>query len=100
MGQGEKAEAAGEEAEQVGRGQIKKDLFLDFSMKAWRAMGEGVLDLRVLFICFLFLSIVSALESRLEVGSFGSRKSSLKAIALIQVRNKAEPMNIATTGKI
>lgn len=50
MGQGEKAEAAGEEAEQVGRGQIKKDLFLDFSMKAWRAMGEGVLDLRVLFV--------------------------------------------------
>lgn len=34
------------------------------------------------------------------MGNFGSRKSSLRAIALIQMRNKAEPMNIAKTGKI
>lgn len=54
-----------------------------------------------MFVClFLFLSIVSALERKLEMGNFGSRKSSLRAIALIQMRNKAEPMNIAKTGKI
>lgn len=67
MGQGGEAKAAGEEVEQVGRGQTKKGLlFFGFLSKGMESHG-GLSDLRV-WVFFLLLS-VSALESRLEMAT-------------------------------
>lgn len=68
MGQGGEAKAAGEEVEQVGRGQTKKGLlFFGFLSKGMESHG-GLSDLRV-WVFFLLLLSVSALESRLEMAT-------------------------------
>lgn len=69
MGQGGEAKAAGEEVEQVGRGQTKKGLlFFGFLSKGMESHG-GLSDLRVWVFFLLLLLSVSALESRLEMAT-------------------------------
>lgn len=81
MGQGGEAKAAGEEVEQVGRGQTKKGLlFFGFLSKGMESHG-GLSDLRV-WVFFSSSSFCQCSREHIGDGNFGSRKSSLKAIAL------------------